>query len=272
MKTVDSLLTDIYQYLESYPSVTNETAEDLAKAITDVVVSKLQHFREPSLSMSSIGKAPRRIYMDLHNVVKPSGKARLKFLYGDIIEALVLWLCKQAGHSVTDQQKKVQRDIVTGSIDAIIDGTLCDVKSCSTHSFQKFKKGTLPLQDSFGYLPQISGYRTCLNQNSCFFLAVDKVTGELATYFPDPEFDLPDIDKVIAVAKKAATEYPEEPCEKPVPFGKSGNEVVANCCKNCPHLFKCFPNVKEYKYSTGSEYFTKIVKEPKVKEKETNND
>jgi hypothetical protein len=263
---VETLIEDIYKYLESYSEISEEAAEELAQSIKDVVVSKLQHFREPSLSMSSIGKKPRKIYMDLHHVVKPNGRARLKFLYGDIIEALVLWLCKLAGHSVTDQQKSVQREGITGSIDAIIDGTLCDVKSCSSHSFKKFSNGTLPLQDSFGYLPQISGYRTCLNQNSCFFLAVDKVTGELATYFPDPDFDLPNIDKVIEAAKKAATEYPEEPCEKPVPFGKSGNEVVASCCKTCPHLFKCFPDVKEYKYSTGSEYFTKIVKEPRLKE------
>lgn len=265
---MSNIIEDIYNYLENYPEISEENAEELAQAIKDVVVSKLQHFREPSLSMSSIGKAPRRIYMDLHDVVKPSGKARLKFLYGDIIEALVLWLCKQSGHSVTDQQKSVEYKDIKGSIDALIDGVLCDVKSCSTQSFKKFKNGTLPLQDPFGYLPQISGYRTCLNQNSCFFLAVDKVTGEIATYYPDPEFDLPNIDKVIEVAKKASTEYPEEPCEKPVAFGKSGNEVVASCCKICPHLFKCFPDVKEYKYSTGSEYFTKIVKEPKPHAKE----
>lgn len=256
------LVQDIYNYLESYPEISPEAAEELAQAIKTVVVSKLQHFRKPSLSMSSIGKAPRRIFMDLHNVTKPNGAARLKFLYGDIIEALVLWLCKQSGHSVTDQQKSVEYDGITGSIDALIDGVLCDVKSCSTQSFKKFKDAKLPTQDSFGYLPQISGYRTCLGQDKCFFLAVDKVTGEIATYYPDPEFDLPNIDRVIAVAKKAATEMPKEPCEPPKPFGKSGNEVVANCCKHCPHLLKCFPDVKEYKYSTGSEYFTKIVKEP----------
>jgi hypothetical protein len=260
------LVEDIYKYLESYSEVPQEAAEELAQAIKTVVVAKLQHFRKPSLSMSSIGKPPRRLYMDLHHVVKPDGAARLKFLYGDIIEALVLWLCKQAGHTVTDQQKTVECEGVTGSIDALIDGVLCDVKSCSAQSFLKFKDGKLPTQDSFGYLPQISGYRTCLKQDSCFFLAVDKVTGEITTYYPDPEFDLPDIDKVIEVAKKASTEYPQEPCAKPIPFGKSGNEVVASCCKLCPHLFKCFPNAKEYKYSTGSEYFTKIVREPKVKE------
>lgn len=268
---MSNLVDDIYNYLENYPEVSPEAAEELAQAIKDVIVTKLQTFREPSLSMSSIGKAPRKIFMDLHNVVKPSGKARLKFLYGDIIEALVLWLCKQSGHSVSDQQKSVEVDGIKGSIDALIDGVLCDVKSCSAQSFKKFKSGTLPLQDSFGYLPQISGYKTALSQDQCFFLAVDKVTGELVTYYPDPEFDLPNIHKVIEVAKKASTEYPEEPCEKPIPFGKSGNEVVAKCCKTCPHLFKCFPDAKEYKYSTGSEYFTKIVKEPKLR-KETEND
>lgn len=266
-----NLVEDIYKYLESYSEVSPEAADELAQALKEVIVQKLSRFRKPSLSMSGIGKPPRKIYMDLHNVTKPAGPARLKFLYGDIIETLVLWLCRQAGHTVTDQQKTVEIDGVTGSIDAIIDGVLCDVKSCSTNSFKKFKHGTLPSQDSFGYLPQISGYRTCLKQEATpFFLAVDKVTGELATYFPDPDFDLPDIHKVIEVAKKASEECPSEPCAKPVAYGKSGNEVVASCCKYCPHLFKCFPHAKEYKYSTGSEYFTKIVKEPKPRS--NNND
>ena len=271
---MSNLVEDIYKYLESYSEVTPEAANELAQALTDVIVLKLSNFREPSLSMSSVGKPPRKLYMDLHNVTRPNGQSRLKFLYGDIIEAVVLWLCKQAGHTVTDQQKSVEVDGVKGSIDAIIDGVLCDVKSCSGQSFKKFKNGTLPTQDSFGYLPQISGYRTSLKQEAApFFLAVDKVTGEIATYFPDPDFDLPNIHKVIETAKKASSEYPTEPCAQPVAFGKSGNEVVASCCKYCPHLFKCFPNAKEYKYSTGSEYFTKIVKEPRPRtEKELNND
>ena len=260
---MSKLVEDVYKYLESYAEVSEEAADQLARDLKEVIVSKLTRYRTPSLSMSSIGKPPRRLFMDLHHATKPNGQARLKFLYGDIIETLVLWLCKQAGHSVTDQQKSVEYDGVTGSIDAIIDGELCDVKSCSSQSFKKFSQGLLPTQDSFGYLPQISGYKTCLKMDTAFFLAVDKVTGELATYYPDPEFDLPKLDRVIEVAKKASSEMPKEPCARPKKFGKSGNEVVASCCKYCPHLFKCFPQAKEYKYSTGSEYFTKIVKEPR---------
>ena len=270
---MSKLVEDIYKYLESYTEISEAAAEELARDLKEVIVSKLTRYRKPSLSMSSIGKSPRRLFMDLHYNTKPTGQARLKFLYGDIIETLVLWLCKQAGHSVTDQQKPVEYDGVTGSIDAIIDGELCDVKSCSSQSFKKFSMGLLPTQDSFGYLPQISGYKTCLKMGSAFFLAVDKVTGELATYYPDPEFDLPNIDRVIEVAKKASSEMPKEPCSPPKKFGKSGNEVVASCCKYCPHLFKCFPEAKEYKYANGSEYFTKIVKEPRPRtEKEYNND
>lgn len=269
MEVAMNLAEDIYKYLESYSEISEESAQELADALKDVITQKLQKYRKPSLSMSSIGKAPRKIYMDINNPVKPNGQARLKFLYGDIIETLVLWLVKQSGHTVTDQQKSVEFEGITGSIDAIIDGVLCDVKSCSSHSFKKFRDGTLPGQDSFGYLAQISGYRTCLNSaENPFFLAVDKVTGDITQYYPDPEFDLPELSAVVKKAKGALEKMPEEPCAKPVAFGRSGNEVVATCCKHCPHLFKCFPNAKEYKYSTGSEYFTKIVKEPRVKEKQ----
>ena len=47
---------------------------------------------------------------------------------------------------------------------------------------KKFKNGTLPNDDPFGYIDQISGYARAFGKDQATFVAFDKSTGELATY------------------------------------------------------------------------------------------
>lgn len=287
-KRIDRLVGDIFKYLKGYPEVSPKAASELALNLSRVITEKLSRYRSPSLSMSCIGHAPRKLNLSLHHPVKVSGKDRLKFLYGDIIETLVLWLAKQAGHEVKWEQKEVSIDGVTGHIDAVIDGVLTDLKSCSPFSYKKFSQGTLPDNDPFGYLAQISGYRTCLSgqmhkssstraksktasdpvQMRCGFLAVDKVSGDMCFYEPDPDMDLPDVRAVIDRAKKAAKAKPMDlsPCEAPVKADKAGNMKLTMGCKLCSYRDKCWPKLRVFQYSTGPEYFTKVVKAPRVPE------
>ena len=270
MKTPDTIAEDIYKYLESYGHISDEAIEELILSLSTVLKEKLQGYRVPSLSMSSIGKPARKVWMDINNPTKPSGKDRLKFLYGDIIETFVLWLCKQAGHTVERQQESTTVDGIKGSIDAIIDGKyLCDVKSASEYSFKKFKEKTLPMKDSFGYLAQISGYQEGLGGNlKPFFLAVNKVSGEICTYFPDEDFDLVNVHDIIKEKKEVlkSKEMPDKPCTEPVEIGSSGNKGLSVVCKLCPHKFDCWKDLRVFKYSKGTEYLTTVVKEPRVEE------
>ena len=263
-----NIVNDIYTYLEKYPKVSDKDAKRLANMIAAVVTEKLQHYRKPSLSMSSIGKPARRLWMDIKYPHKPDGQARLKFLYGDIIEALIIWLLQQTGHKVTKTQAKVEVNGVPGSIDLLLDGELRDVKSCSSHSFKKFKEGTLPSNDPFGYCAQIAGYNNHFRSKHPGFIAVNKESGEICEYLPDPEWDLPNAKAVIDVAKKTmkGKDMPILPCDSPIPFGSSGNMSVPNCCKYCCHLKKCWPKARAFKYSTGTEYLTVVKKVPNVKE------
>lgn len=267
-KSIDRLVGDIYKYLKGYPEVSPKAASELALLLSRVITEKLSRYRSPSLSMSCVGHAPRKLNLELKHPKKVSGKDRLKFLYGDIIETLVLWLAKQAGHEVKWEQKEVSIDGVTGHIDAVIDGVLADLKSCSPFSYKKFRDATLPDNDPFGYLPQISGYRTSLKLKRCGFLAVDKVSGDMCFYEPDPDMDLPDIKAVIARARKASkskyTDLP--PCEEPVKADKSGNLKLGMGCKLCSYRDKCWPDARVFQYSTGPEYYVKVVKAPRVKE------
>lgn len=268
MKKKKDVVSDIYKYLEKYPKVSNKDANRLAKMIAAVVQEKLQQYRKPSLSMSSIGKPHRRLWMDIKYPKKPDGQSRLKFLYGDIIEQLVIWLLQQTGHKVTKTQAKVEVNGVTGSIDLLLDGELRDVKSCSSHSFKKFKEGTLPQNDPFGYCAQLAGYNHCFKSSRPGFIAVNKESGEICEYLPDPGWDLPNADVVITKAKDVVNNkrMPDTPCAKPIPFGSSGNMSVPTCCKYCSHLKKCWPEARAFKYSTGTEYLTVVKKVPNVKE------
>ena len=274
-KKIDSLVKDIYKYLESYTAVTPEQSAELALVLSQVICDKLSTFRRPALSMSCIGHPKRKLKLELEHPTKPTGKQRLRFLYGDILEAVILWLAKLSGHTVESQQESVELDKVKGHIDAIIDGDLVDVKSCSPQSYKKFLGGTLPSCDPFGYLAQISGYKECLKKDHAHFLAIDKVSGDLCLYTPDAEFDLPNPQEVIKSAREAicAKSFKDlPPCAEPVPAGKSGNMKLATDCKYCVFRNKCWDNLRVFKYKTGPEYFTKIVKEPSEKIEEITKD
>ena len=140
------------------------------------------------LRMSILGKPSRQLWYDKFSPKdkkEENAGLNLKFLYGHIIEHLVLYLAKLAGHKIEDQQMKVEIDGVTGHIDSKIDGEICDVKSASSFSFKKFQTGEIVDDDPFGYLAQLSGYETANGTKDGGFLVVDKSTGDICFYKPD---------------------------------------------------------------------------------------
>ena len=103
----------------------------------------------------------------------------LKFMYGHIIEEMLLFLVKASGHKVTDEQKRCEVAGVIGHMDGRIDGTLMDVKSTSSYSFKKFKDGSLVDNDSFGYIDQLKAYAKSEGDTKIAWLAMDKQNGHL---------------------------------------------------------------------------------------------
>lgn len=272
-KTLDTLIEDIYSVLQGgqkiEDSLIDELATDIAKVIRDRLSSSVT--RRMHLSLSSIGKPLRRLWYDLKEPVEdeaPPPYSRLKFLYGDIIECIVLWLAKAAGHTVTDQQREVTHHGIVGHIDSIIDGEVVDAKSASPRSYQKFARGTLPQEDPFGYLAQIQAYDEEVGKGNPGFLAMNKVTGELCLYRPDKIFDLPNTEQLITDAKDALSkpEPPATKCYEDIPDGKSGNRKLDKSCSFCPFKKKCWPGLRAFKYSDGVRYLTTIVNEPRVEE------
>ena len=162
MENIHTLIEDIYS-LFTEDSDARRSKDDLDKAakkagrnIATALVTAIEERKEKrpnTLRLSNIGRPKRQLWYQLNEV---SGESTLnpsdyiKFIYGHMLEELVLFLSYASGHHVSEQQKKVKIGGVVGHKDCKIDGVTVDVKSASAYAFKKFKEGTLSEDDPFG--------------------------------------------------------------------------------------------------------------------------
>lgn len=223
--------------------------------------------------MSNLGtKCLRKLWYTVNQPEKAeplSWHVRLKFLYGDLIEELVLFLADVSGHRVEGRQEELVIDGIEGHRDAIIDGQLVDVKSASGYGFKKFRDGISPESDAFGYLTQLAAYKVAGGEDGKrdgAFVAVDKSTGEI---YVDYHEDLPteDIPGIVERAKQAVS-LPEPPSRhyKDEEDGKSGNRKLGTACSYCQWKSTCWPGIRGFAYSGGPRFLTNVSREPDVPE------
>ena len=229
--------------------------------------------RSSKLRMSNIGREDRKLWYEMHSdPVKHPPELLLKFFYGNIVEALLLFLVAESGHTVEDEQKEVKLQGIKGHIDAKIDGCIIDVKSASNKGFKKFKQGTLFEEDAFGYLGQISGYMEAEDCDEGGFLAYDKSTGEIALLMVDELTKIDASSRIDHLKKVIDLDDAPEKCYDPVPMGTSGNYIIDFPCRYCDFKTRCWQDanggkgLRKFKYANGIKYFTKVVVEPKVEE------
>ena len=223
-KVVEDIYTQIDKLNEGPLDISEDLIEEFGESIKDVIRSwSVPQQRDGfALRMSNIGKPMRQLWFDKNskinnNKILPS--TFIKFLYGHLLEELVLLLTKMSGHEVTDQQKEIEVSGIKGHMDCKIDGEVVDIKSASGFSFSKFSKGLLSDEDPFGYLAQLAAYEHAEGTNNGGFLAINKETGELAFYQPE-ELDKPNIKQRIKDLKhKLDLVNPPELCYDPIPQG-----------------------------------------------------
>tara|TARA_R110000851_G_scaffold67273_2_gene152068 strand:+ start:363 stop:1238 length:876 start_codon:yes stop_codon:yes gene_type:complete len=281
-KTLDTLVQDIYASIQP---LTQNVQLDIKDSDFDkfgvAMADALKHWATPqprgssSLRMSNIGKPSRQLWFDLNAEQNPQQldpSTMIKFLYGHLLEELVLFFVKLAGHEVTGEQKTIEVEGIQGHMDCIIDGEVVDIKTTSGFAFKKFKEGTLSNDDPFGYIAQLSGYEHSEGTNNGGFLALNKETGELTLFRPD-EFDKPNIvNSIKNIKKTVAKKTPPIFCYPTVPEGKAGNFKLAKGCTYCRHKFECHKDsnngkgLRAFKYAKGATYFTDIKSLPKVEE------
>lgn len=275
MTKIETLVDDIYKLFDPKHGheVNEENLEQFANNIKELVRLRLAMREEKSspLRFSALGTPDRKLWYAAQGGEQEelNAKTYFKFLYGDVIEQLVLFLAKESGHEVTHEQEEVSCDGVLGHIDAIIDGVVVDVKSASPYGFQKFKNNEFIEDDPFGYVPQISGYANVLTpRQGAAFLAFDKVSGELclspvsATIVGD--FDLK--QRIEHQKEVIALPEPPERCYPDVEDGKSGNRKLGTECSYCVYKKECWPGLRTFLYSSGPKYLTNVVRVPDVYE------
>lgn len=287
MKKADTLIEDIYNLFDPSKQFTpsEENLNLLFKGIEQAVRKSMskEEIREESsvLRMSNVGKPSCRLWFDQRNLSQGTPtqsnytpEKLLSFLYGSIIEHLILFLARESGHQVTNEQQQVEMSGVKGSIDCEIDGVLVDVKSASSRSFVKFATGSLVREkdDPFGYIEQLSAYAQAKNKTEAAFLGLDKEAGTLA-WVKLNKSDMPDIPEKINTLKTIISS-PVKPqrCFSDEPEGKSGNMTLPTACKYCPHKLECWKDanngqgLRAFKYAKETKYLTKVVRVPEVPE------
>lgn len=274
-KKIDTLVEDIYALFDpdSDHKPSEENLEYLFNGIRQVFERRLakQDERSAALRFSALGKPDRQIWYSAHPDGKEenlSPKTYFKFLYGDLLEVIALFLAKEAGHTVEDEQKEVNVDGVLGHIDCKIDGVLVDVKSANQHAFKKFENGDI-YEDIFlsQYIGQLCGYSNVETPGQApAFFAIDKTVGGLCvthvpTHVADEFKPAPRIEHLKEVI---ASDEPPPRCYEDEPDGKSGNRKLGTGCSYCGHKFRCWSDLRVFLYSNGPRYLTKVVKTPDV--------
>jgi len=274
---VEDIYSKVYELNEGPIEISEELIENFGESMKSAIRSwSVPQGREGfSLRMSNIGRPMRQLWFEKKAAAKDNklpASLFIKFLYGHLLEELVLLLAKMSGHKVTDEQKEIEVCGVKGHMDCKIDGEVVDVKSASGFSFSKFSKGLLTEDDPFGYLSQLAAYEHAEGTNNGGFLVINKETGELCFYQPE-ELDKPNVTQRIKDLKhKLDLVNPPDFCYPQIPEGKSGNMRIAKNCTYCPHKFECYKDsndgkgLRVFKYSKGLMYFTEVKKKPKVDE------
>lgn len=283
MADLQDVIPNIYEHLEK---LSDGTPLPITQGDIDLVVGNIRKAliswaipekrnRDFTVRMSNVGKPERQLWFEKNdeNLSKSiDGPTQIKFLYGHLLEEIVLMLVRMAGHEVTDEQKEVDVNGILGHMDCKIDGEVVDVKTASRFAFKKFSEGRLPQDDPFGYLGQLSGYESAEGTSDGGFLVMNKESGELCMYQPRQEDKLNITDKIDNLIPALELDTPPELCYDPIPDGKKGNMKLPKGCNWCKYKYECHKDANDgaglrtFKYSSGLTYLTEVVAEPKVEE------
>jgi len=278
----DTLVDDIYRMIDTkeipdgvpIEQVINDFGENVKQILRNNITES--KFDKRKLRMSNIGKKDRQLWYS-YNGYKGEElmpHTRIKFLYGHLIEEMVLALTKLAGHDVTHEQKQVEVQGIKGSMDCKIDGVLTDVKSASPYGFKKFKDGSLINDDPFGYVDQIKGYAHAENTTDVGWLVMDKTNGHL-TYL---KYDMADesqwywaklnffsiVERIKSIKNIVKLSKPPKRCYEPVPDGKSGNMKLPVGCSYCAYKYECWDGLRTFIYANGPRYLVEVENLPNV--------
>jgi hypothetical protein len=208
--------------------------------------------------MSNIGRPLCQLQMEAKGI-KGEGQpynVKMRNTFGDLIEALSIFVMKSSGIKISNEQKKVKykfdNNEIEGRQDVEIDGKIWDIKSASPYSFEK-KFGEaggfseVVREDSFGYASQGFLYGESQSKNFGGWIVINKSTGEW-TVCETPASAEEYKQKALKSAKdnfKALKENkPFKKCYDDVAetfrTKPTGNRVLGFVCSYCPYKLPCW--------------------------------
>lgn len=279
-KSITSLVADINKLLTE-GKYSEDGINSLSERFARLFERRLHEERPESstLRMSNYGTTcDRKLWYSVNrggNARPLMGHTKLKFLYGDIIEELILSLAEEAGHRVEGLQETQELHGVIGHRDAVIDGMVVDVKSANSRSFQKYKKTAEEIRDDIWFRPYYTQLQLYLQagqsdpivtvKNAAGFLAVDQEMGHVhLTMIPKSKDDW--ALKIAAKKKMLQAKEPPPRAFSDEPDGMSGNRKLCTYCSYCQFNKECWPGVRTFLSSTGPKYLTTVKREPQMKE------
>jgi hypothetical protein len=299
--SIDNLCNDIYSVLmhEHKGEVSSRALEEFYEssglALRKAVESPDRAPRENGVFYASelqdLVVCPRKSWYKINapesaETLMPH--VRIKFLYGDMIESLIVFLAEQAGHPVHYTQEVVEHTLpgtdvrIRGRIDGVIDGYMTDVKSASPYAFNKLKSPDYdPATDMFSYDLQVNFYATHFDdegkpelteRDEQRLILVDKQSGTLAQRrVPRNERRLEGAKENAVLVTSSAkapgmgdhTSYPDAIGQVPTTHG---NIKLATYCSYCAFKSRCWSDngvkLRGFAYSNGPVYMTKVNKVP----------
>jgi hypothetical protein len=290
MPNISTLVQDIYNVIDGKGGWDATVSEFFKETVSSAVDLRLADKDQEAgadrrgLRLSNMGTPCVRKLWYICNPDQTGGglereplppHAKLKFLYGDILEALLISLAKAAGHRVEGTQTQLHVGDIRGHRDCVIDGITVDVKSASSYSFNKFRDGRLREDDPFGYVSQLSSYVYAGRSDPTVdthptlgaFLVVDKTLGHICLDMYDfgheidtKEEDFEEIKRLVSLSHPPPRAYEDED------EGKSGNRKLGIACSYCEFKQGCWPGLRTFKSSRGPVFLTNVEREPKMEE------
>lgn len=244
-----------------------EFKEDCGKAIEKQFTDARE--KEFRIRMSNIGKPLCQLQMEKKYFDDESIKNfdnynyKLRNLFGDILEAVVVMLLKTVKANIQGVQGNVKLNTeyfdIKGTYDIIIDDKVYDIKSASPFAFEKKfgEKGggfdKFVEDDVFGYLSQGYLYSEATTKPFGGWIVVNKSTGELLLSSPpedDEQYRKHAMDIVHKNIKALMNDEPFERCfeleEELFYKNPTGNKVLGTVCSFCEYKYKCWGDNIQY--------------------------
>ena len=261
---MNDILIKVQKYLDNVSKgptqVDKKLVEEFGEACKNALLKQFTEDRRSKfeLRMSNIGRPLCQLQMEAKGI-KGEGQpynVKMRNTFGDLIEALALFVMKSAGVVVENEQKKVVykfgENKIEGRQDVEINKKIWDIKSASPYSFEK-KFGEeggfneVVKDDTFGYASQGFLYSEGQGKDFGGWIAINKSTGEWTvceTPALHDEYKKVALDKAKENFKALQDGVPfkrnYEAVEETFRSKPTGNKVLGFACSFCPYKLPCW--------------------------------